>query len=95
MAQGSLPLTGGVSACTAAHIVPPAGCNPCSPEPCSRFRRGSEATMRPFQCLGDSCAMFSHIMIGTNNLVTSKVFYDAVLGVLEVPPGAVDRHRIF
>ncbi len=39
--------------------------------------------------------MFSHIMIGTNDLDRSKDFYDAVLGVLEVPPGAVDRHRIF
>jgi catechol 2,3-dioxygenase-like lactoylglutathione lyase family enzyme len=39
--------------------------------------------------------MFSHIMIGTNDLVKSKVFYDAVLGALGVPPGAVDRHRVF
>ena len=39
--------------------------------------------------------MFSHIMIGTNNLEKSKTFYDAVLGTLGVPPGAVDRHRIF
>ena len=39
--------------------------------------------------------MFSHIMIGTNNLEKSKVFYDAVLGALGVPPGAVDRHRVF
>ncbi len=39
--------------------------------------------------------MFSHIMIGTNNLEKSKAFYDAVLGTLGVPPGAVDRHRIF
>ncbi len=39
--------------------------------------------------------MFSHIMIGTNNLEKSKAFYDAVLGTLGVPPGAVDSHRIF
>jgi catechol 2,3-dioxygenase-like lactoylglutathione lyase family enzyme len=39
--------------------------------------------------------MFSHIMIGTNNLEKSKAFYDAVLGTLGVPPGVVDRHRIF
>jgi len=39
--------------------------------------------------------MFSHLMIGTNDLARSKAFYDAVLGTLEVPPGAVDRHRIF
>ena len=39
--------------------------------------------------------MFSHIMIGTNDLERSKVFYDAVLGTLGVPEGAVDRHRVF
>ena len=39
--------------------------------------------------------MFSHVMIGTNNLDKSKAFYDAVLGTLGVPAGAVDRHRIF
>ena len=39
--------------------------------------------------------MFSHVMIGTNNLDKSKAFYDAVLGTLGVPVGAVDRHRIF
>jgi catechol 2,3-dioxygenase-like lactoylglutathione lyase family enzyme len=39
--------------------------------------------------------MFSHIMIGTNDLDRAKSFYDAVLGTLGVPPGAVDRHRVF
>ena len=39
--------------------------------------------------------MFSHIMIGTNDLDRAKSFYDAVLGALDVPPGAVDRHRVF
>jgi catechol 2,3-dioxygenase-like lactoylglutathione lyase family enzyme len=39
--------------------------------------------------------MFSHIMIGTNNLERSKAFYDAVLGTLGIPAGVVDRHRIF
>ena len=39
--------------------------------------------------------MFSHVMIGTNNLERAKTFYDAVLGTLGVPPGNVDRHRIF
>ena len=39
--------------------------------------------------------MFSHVMIGTNNLDKSKAFYDAVLGTLGVPAGVVDRHRIF
>ena len=39
--------------------------------------------------------MFSHIMIGTNDLDKAKRFYDAVLGTLGVPAGAVDRHRVF
>jgi catechol 2,3-dioxygenase-like lactoylglutathione lyase family enzyme len=39
--------------------------------------------------------MFSHVMIGTNDLDKAKSFYDALLGTLGVPPGRVDRHRIF
>ena len=39
--------------------------------------------------------MFSHIMIGTNDLDKAKSFYDALLGTLGVPEGRVDRHRIF
>lgn len=39
--------------------------------------------------------MFSHVMVGTNNLERSKAFYDAVLGTLGVGAGSVDRHRIF
>lgn len=39
--------------------------------------------------------MFSHIMIGTNDLDKAKSFYDAVLGTLGVPPAFVDGHRIF
>lgn len=39
--------------------------------------------------------MFSHVMIGTNDLTKSKAFYDAVLGALGVKPGFVDRHRVF
>ena len=39
--------------------------------------------------------MFSHIMIGTNDLDKAKSFYDAVLGTLGVAPANVDRHRIF
>jgi catechol 2,3-dioxygenase-like lactoylglutathione lyase family enzyme len=37
--------------------------------------------------------MFSHIMVGTNNLNKSKTFYDAVLGTIGVPPGMVDDNR--
>ena len=39
--------------------------------------------------------MFSHIMIGTNDLTKAKSFYDAVLGTMGVPPAVVDGHRIF
>jgi len=39
--------------------------------------------------------MFSHVMIGTNDLEKAKAFYDALLGTLGVGPGRVDRHRIF
>ncbi len=39
--------------------------------------------------------MFSHIMIGTNDLKRAKAFYDALLGTLDVPPAKVDGHRIF
>jgi len=39
--------------------------------------------------------MFSHIMIGTNDVARAKAFYDALLGTLDVPPGMVDRHRVF
>jgi catechol 2,3-dioxygenase-like lactoylglutathione lyase family enzyme len=39
--------------------------------------------------------MFSHIMIGTNDLTRAKAFYDTVLGTLGVPPGRIDRYRIF
>ena len=39
--------------------------------------------------------MFSHVMVGTNDLDKAKAFYDALLGTLGVPPGRVDRHRVF
>ena len=39
--------------------------------------------------------MFSHIMVGTNDLDKAKKFYDAALGTLGVPPARVDGHRIF
>ena len=39
--------------------------------------------------------MFSHIMIGTNDLERSRTFYDAVLGTLGVSPAWVDGHRMF
>ncbi len=39
--------------------------------------------------------MFSHIMIGTNDLEKAKAFYDPLLATLGVPPARVDGHRIF
>jgi len=39
--------------------------------------------------------MFSHVMIGTNDLEKAKAFYDALLGTLGVRPAKVDGHRIF
>lgn len=39
--------------------------------------------------------MFSHVMVGTNDLDRAKAFYDAVLGTLGVKPGFVDGHRVF
>ncbi|KWV57846.1 glyoxalase [Bradyrhizobium macuxiense] len=39
--------------------------------------------------------MFSHVMVGTNDLDKAKAFYDALLATLEVRPARVDGHRIF
>ena len=39
--------------------------------------------------------MFSHIMVGTNDLDRAKSFYDAVLGALGIAPAMVDGQRIF
>lgn len=39
--------------------------------------------------------MFSHVMIGTNDLEKAKAFYDVLLGTLDVRPAKVDGHRIF
>ena len=40
--------------------------------------------------------MFSHVMVGANDLDASKRFYDAVLGSLGVSPGfADDKGRVF
>ncbi len=37
--------------------------------------------------------MFSHVMVGTDDLEASKKFYDAVLGTLGIGPGFVDDGR--
>ena len=34
--------------------------------------------------------MFSHIMVGANNIEESKEFYDAVLGAIGYKPGVID-----
>ena len=34
--------------------------------------------------------MFSHIMVGANDVQKSKIFYDAVLGALGHDPGVID-----
>ena len=39
--------------------------------------------------------MFSHVMIGTNDLDRARNFYDKLLGTLGVKPAVIDRHRIF
>jgi catechol 2,3-dioxygenase-like lactoylglutathione lyase family enzyme len=40
--------------------------------------------------------MFSHVMIGANDLEASKKFYDAILGVLGYEPGVFDEYgRVF
>lgn len=39
--------------------------------------------------------MFSHIIVGTNDLERAKRFYDALLGTLGVAPAVMDGHRFF
>lgn len=39
--------------------------------------------------------MFSHIMVGVNDLEASKKFYDALLGTLGVAPGVANNNRYF
>jgi catechol 2,3-dioxygenase-like lactoylglutathione lyase family enzyme len=40
--------------------------------------------------------MFSHVMVGANDLGASKKFYDAVLGTLGLPAGITDdKGRVF
>ncbi|MBL4819977.1 MAG: VOC family protein [Gammaproteobacteria bacterium] len=36
--------------------------------------------------------MFSHIMVGANDVKESKVFYDAVLGAIGYDPGVIDNN---
>jgi len=43
---------------------------------------------------GRNC-MFSHIMVGSNDLDRSKTFYDAALGALGIPAASLDGGRLF
>jgi catechol 2,3-dioxygenase-like lactoylglutathione lyase family enzyme len=38
--------------------------------------------------------MFSHVMIGSNDIARSKTFYDATLGALGVRPGILSDTRV-
>ena len=39
--------------------------------------------------------MFSHVMLGANDLEASAHFYNALLGQLGAKPGVKDRYRYF
>lgn len=39
--------------------------------------------------------MFSHVMLGVNDLEVSKKFYDAVLGTIGIGPGVANKNRYF
>lgn len=39
--------------------------------------------------------MFSHVMLGVNDLEVSKKFYDALLGTLGISPGVANNNRYF
>lgn len=39
--------------------------------------------------------MFSHIMLGVNDLERGKRFYDALLGQLAIAPGVANKNRYF
>ncbi len=39
--------------------------------------------------------MFSHVMLGVNDLERSKRFYDAVLGAVGIGPGFANKNRYF
>lgn len=39
--------------------------------------------------------MFSHVMLGVNDLEASRKFYDALLGTLDVKPGFANKNRYF
>ena len=39
--------------------------------------------------------MFSHVMVGVNDLEASRKFYDALLGAIGIAPGVANKNRYF
>jgi catechol 2,3-dioxygenase-like lactoylglutathione lyase family enzyme len=39
--------------------------------------------------------MFSHVMLGVNDLEASRKFYDAMLGTVGIAPGVANKNRYF
>jgi catechol 2,3-dioxygenase-like lactoylglutathione lyase family enzyme len=39
--------------------------------------------------------MFSHVIVGTNDLERARMFYDALMGALGVTPVVMDGNRFF
>ena len=39
--------------------------------------------------------MFSHVMVGVNDLEVSRKFYDALLGTVGIGPGVANKNRYF
>jgi catechol 2,3-dioxygenase-like lactoylglutathione lyase family enzyme len=39
--------------------------------------------------------MFSHVMVGVNDLEVSRKFYDAILGTVGIGPGIANSNRYF
>jgi len=39
--------------------------------------------------------MFSHVMVGTDDLEASRKFYDALLGTIGIKPGVANKNRYF
>jgi len=61
------------------------------PPPASRVRAMPRARANE-----EERRMFSHVMVGANDLEASRKFYDAVLGAIGIAPGVTDeKGRIF
>jgi catechol 2,3-dioxygenase-like lactoylglutathione lyase family enzyme len=61
----------------------------------TKLKRTTVARLVRQTGMGGDEEMFSHVMVGTNDLEKAKNFYDALLGTLGVRPARVDGHRIF